>query len=134
MRIRAVDANGDLTFGQNGQNYLVDSPAAVGLAIAERMGLFTGQWYLDLTAGTPWFTKVIGYGTQGLYDQMVQSVILGTQGVLAILTYTSSEDRTARTLSVAALVQTIYGKVSVVEAVSMPSGGFGFNFGGDFGN
>jgi hypothetical protein len=132
MRIRAVTATGDYTFGANGQNFLVNSIAAVGLAISDRLALFTGQWYLDLTAGTPWFTQVIGYGTKGLYDQMLQGVILGTQGVLAILAYSSVEDATTRTLSVAATVQTIYGKTTVTNTVT--TGGFGYNFGGDFGN
>lgn len=132
MRIRAVTADGDYTFGQNGQNYLVNSPAAIGLAISERLGLFTGQWYLDLTAGTPWFTQVIGYGTKGLYDQMVQNVITGTEGVLAILAYSSVENAATRTLSVSAVVQTIYGNATVTPTIT--TGGFGFNFGGNFGN
>jgi len=132
MRIRAVTADGDLTLGQNGQNYYQNSLAAVGLAISDRLALFQGQWYLDLTAGTPWFTQVIGYGTKGLYDQMLQGVILGTQGVLAILSYSSVEDAATRTLSVAATVQTIYGTTSTTNTVT--TGGFGYNFGGDFGN
>jgi hypothetical protein len=134
MRIRAVTADGDLVFGRGAANYLVDSMAAVGLAINERLELFLGQWYLNLTAGTPWLTDVIGYGTQGIYDQMLQGVIAGTQGVQAILSYSGSLDRTRRALSVSAVVLTIYGPVPLVLNPIINTFGFGYNMGGDFGN
>lgn len=133
MRYRKLTATGDYTYGQNGQNFYVNTPAGVGQAIKTRLAFFLGQWYLDLTQGTPWFTEVIGFGTTGLYDQMLQQVILQTPGVLAIVAYTSSLNGTTRALTVTTTVSTLYGNTTVTTTAPINSG-FGFNFGGDFGN
>jgi len=123
MRYRAQSATGDFTFGVNGQNYLVDSPAAVGQAIMTTLKLLLGEWFLDTTQGVPWFSEVLGYGTQGLYDQLIQGVILSVEGVTpvnGIVAYTSSLNKTTRTLVIAAEVNTIYGVTSIVT--SLPTG------------
>jgi hypothetical protein len=132
MRYRAQDANGDYTLGDNGANFLVNSPAAVGQAIMTRFALWTGQWFLDSTAGTPWRGQVLGYGTQGLYDLMFRAVITETPGVLTILSYSSVLNKVTRALSIIAKVATIYGTTIVTPVIT--TGGFGYNFGGDFGN
>jgi hypothetical protein len=116
MRVRALDANGDMTFGQGQSNFLINSPQAVAQCVQTRLGLFTGEWFLDITDGTPWDTEVLGKYTQGLYDSVLQSRILGTTGVSNIVTgsYTSVRNGPARTLSVAAQIDTIYdGAASV---------------------
>jgi hypothetical protein len=64
MRYRTLDANGDYTFGQNGANFLVNSPAAVGQAVLTRVKLMQGEWFLDQTAGTPYDTEILGAGTE----------------------------------------------------------------------
>lgn len=113
MRYRALDANGDMTFGQSQANFLVNSSAAVAQAIQTRLGLLTGEWWLDLSEGTPYMTEVVGTGTQQIYDQAIKARILGTQGAAAITSYSSSLDPTTRKLSVSAQVLTIYSSQPV---------------------
>jgi hypothetical protein len=108
MRVRAMSASGDMTFGQGSANFLVSSPAAVAQLVLTRLRLWTGQWFLDLSAGTPWLTQVLGTGTAALYDAAIRTTILTTPGVLGIASYSSSVNRAARVLTVNATLNTVY--------------------------
>ncbi|MFW3086591.1 hypothetical protein ACN6UI_27150, partial [Klebsiella aerogenes] len=54
MRYRREDDDGDYTFGQGDDTWLVNSPEAVAQAIKTRFLLWYGEWFLDTTEGTPW--------------------------------------------------------------------------------
>jgi len=73
-----------------------------------------GEWFLDQTAGTPYDTQILGAGTQATYDQALQEVILNTQGVVEIQEYSSLLD-SDRSLTVSALINTIYGQTSIQQ-------------------
>jgi len=122
MRYRALSSTGDMSFGVNGANFLVDSPECVGQAILTTLKLLRGTWFLDLLQGVPWLTQVLGYGTQGLYDQLIQSVILSVPGVTpvgGIIAYTSTLNKTTRALTIAALVNTIYGPTQITTTLGV---------------
>lgn len=116
MRYRTLDANGDYTFGVGGSNFLVDSPDAVAQAIQTRLKLITGEWFLDQTAGTPYYTDILGAGTESTRDIAVQTVILETQGVTGIVDYASYLDPSTRQFTVAATVSTQYGQTTITQA------------------
>jgi hypothetical protein len=118
MRVRRMDVDDDMTFGQGSANFLVNSPQEVGQRILTRLRLLQGEWFLDVTAGTPYGTQILGKNTQGLYDQAIKTVILQTPGVMAITQYSSS--LVARGLAVEALVQTQFGPVSVTTPLGPP--------------
>jgi hypothetical protein len=117
MRYRALSPTGDYTFGQNLQNFLHNTPAAVAQAVKTRLGLTQGEWFLDNTAGTPWNTQILGAGTQNIYDLAIQNEILGTQGVTAILDYASNLNRSTRALTVTATINTQYGQTKVTTTL-----------------
>ena len=62
MRVRAMSLTGDFTFGQGSANFLVNTPEAVAQLAQTRLGLWTGQSFVDLTAGMPWSTEVLRKG------------------------------------------------------------------------
>jgi hypothetical protein len=113
MRVRAQDINGDYTFGSGSNNFLANSPEAVRQSVQTRLGLLQGEWFLDKTEGTPWMQEIIGKGTNKTYDLAIQTRILQTKGVKSIDQYQSSVDPVTRKLSVAALLDTIYGKIQL---------------------
>jgi hypothetical protein len=113
MRYRALSEDGDYTFGQSEANFLINSPAAVAQAVKTRLLLFTGEWFLDTTEGTPWAEKVLGTGTKAFYDRALQERTLDTDGVTAIEDYSSSLDPATRHLSVTMTISTAYGQASV---------------------
>ena len=113
MRYRALSADGDYTFGQGEANFLVNSPACVAQAVQTRLLLFTGEWFLDTTEGTPWKEKVLGTGTKAFYDRAIQERVLATEGVSSIDDYSSALDPVTRHLSISMTITTIYGSVSI---------------------
>lgn len=119
MRYRALDAAGDYSFGQGQLDFLTDSPAAVAQAVRTRLLLFQGEWFLDRTAGTPWLQSVVGTGTAGIRDQVIRAQILGTPGLKAILSYSSSVDVSTRVFTVRATVSTIYSSAPVSVVVPL---------------
>ncbi len=113
MRVRALTATGDYSYGQGSANYLVDSRAAVAQEVMTTLLLFQGEWFLDTTAGVPWLTKVTGVNTITLYDQVIKDAILNVQGVTAIVNYSSTLNRATRALSVSATIDTQFGITQV---------------------
>lgn len=120
MRYRALDANGDYTFGRGVGNFLVNSPATVRQSIQTRLGLLQREWYLNLNDGTPWLQQILVKGAVSkIYDLAIQTRILGTQGVSSILSYSSSADPVKRTLFVQATVSTIYDSTPIVVTATI---------------
>ena len=134
-RVRAQDANGDMTFGQNQANFLIDNVQMVQQKILTRLKLWQGEFFLNTSAGMPWQTEVIGYGTEALYDAAIQAQIQGTVAVTEISSYSSNLDPATRVLTVTFTVQTLYGPLTV--SANLPfappatsgfgAGGFGVN-------
>ena len=113
MRMRKVDANGDMVFGHGQADYWNNAAQGVALLVQERLRLWTGQWFLNVTEGMPWATKVLGKYTASVRDQAIRKRILGTQGVTGITSYSSTFDPNARKFSVQATITTAYGAVTI---------------------
>jgi len=115
MRYRALDADGDMTFGRGADNYLVDSPEAVAQAVLTRLLLRTGEWFLDVTEGTPYEGSILGFGTDDTYDQAIKERILDTEGVTEITAYSSTLQN--RALTITATISTLYGQTTVTTTL-----------------
>lgn len=112
MRVRKLDADGDMAFGQGAANYYLNTPEGVGQCIVTRLRLIKGEWFLDVTQVTDW-GKIVGRNVAGSYDAEIKRVILATPGVTSLVSYSSS--RTAdRKLTVIARVLTAYSTTQVV--------------------
>lgn len=120
MRVRALSPTGDYTFGRSQGNFIVNSAQAVAQLIQSALALMQGEWFLNLTVGTPYGAQILGFGTTGLYDMAIQSVILGVQGVTQLSDYASQLDVQTRQLSVQVLVQTSFGPVPISAVVGLP--------------
>lgn len=113
MRYRRLTTDGDYQFGHGGADYLVDSAALVAQSVKTRLLLMQGEWFLDVTEGTPYSTEILGTGTQSLYDLAIQTRVLETEGVAqnGISDYSSS--LVERDLTVSMTLNTIFGAVPV---------------------
>jgi len=109
MRVRALTASGDYSFGQGSDNYLVDSRAAVAQEVQTTLLLFQGEWFLDTTVGVPWFTQVVGVGTIPSYDQVIKQAIQNVEAVTGIVNYSSNLNRAIRNLPVSGAIVTQFG-------------------------
>jgi hypothetical protein len=104
---------GDYSFGHGSADFWINVPDAPAQATLTRMYLFLGDWFLDTSDGTPWNTKVLGHFTRNTRDPALQARILGTQGVKAILSYSSNIVRDTRAFTVNAELDTIYGAAAI---------------------
>lgn len=112
MRYRKLSPTGDYVFGQGSRNFHVDTPETVAQAITTRLKLIEGEWFLDRSIGTPWFTEILGNGTDGLRDAAIREAIENTAGVVAVRDYFSSVDRDTRTFNVQCVVETAFGTIT----------------------
>lgn len=115
MRYRKLSSDGDYTFGQGLSNFYIDVPAAVGQAVQTRLLLQEGEWFLDITEGTPYDTDILGANKQATRDLAIKTVTLQTQGVLGLIQYSSQLDAN-RKFTVQEEIQTIYGTTTVEVA------------------
>ena len=121
---RALDPNNDPMRGQGQANFLTDADA-VGQAIRTRLLLFEGEWWADLSDGTPWWQSILGTaGGQRLVQTVslaIQSRILGTPFVTGIQNLQASFDSAQRKFDFYAEVQTQFGVVVVQNIPTPPS-------------
>jgi hypothetical protein len=89
-------------------------PAAVAQAVQTSLLLFLGEWYLDLTQGTPYPTGVLGKHSQDQADATIRATVSQVQGVQSIASFSSTINPATRAYSVTQLViNTIYGQTEV---------------------
>lgn len=117
MRYRKLSSDDDYTFGHGQSDFWRDVPDAVAQSVKTRLQLQTGTWFLDLTEGIDWRTKVLGKYTSDVRDTVIRSRILGTTGVTAIDAYSSALSRETRAFSVNATISTQYGATTISEAL-----------------
>ena len=117
MMYRKLTENGDYTFGMQGGNFYKNTPEAVAQAVKTRLGLIQGEWFLDTEAGTPYNSQILGAGMVATYDRAIQEVILGTQGVTEIVSYSSSVNSSTRAASVECTINTVYGQTTFTQQV-----------------
>lgn len=114
MKYRKLDPNGDYKFGGFNQ-FLVDSPDAVIQAVKTRLGLMTGEWFLNTSEGTDYAGSVFGFVSQDTRDLVLKQRILGTPGVVELVTFESSLNSAARSYSARGSINTVYGNNAELE-------------------
>lgn len=120
MRVRALSADGDMTFGRGTANFFVDTPEAVAQMVSTRLGLWQGDWFLNTEEGTPYMTLILGNNTGAFYDAAIQDRILGTDGVVALQEYQSHLNPQTRELTVSCRVTTRYGTTNALAISLIP--------------
>ena len=115
MIYRKLDSVGDMVYGQGALDFL-SGVDAVAQACKTRLQLYTGSFWRDTSDGIAMFQSILGKGDNELADSLIQNRISGTQGVIGIVNYFSQFDRTVRSYSFQAEVQTVYS-VTVISGV-----------------
>jgi hypothetical protein len=108
---------GDMVFGHGKSDFWQNVPEAPAQAVVTRLRLQTGEWFLDLTEGTPWKTRVLGKYTENSRDLVIRYRTSGTRGVTEINNYSSNLDREIRAFTVDMTISTIYGAARIQEPI-----------------
>lgn len=107
---RALDANGDFTFGSGINNYLTGLPE-VAQNIKTRLQSFLGDCFFDTGAGIDWFNQ-LGSKNQLQLQLSIAAVILNTANVTGGLQLSVAYNEITRSLSIIYQVQTTYSQLS----------------------
>lgn len=85
----------------------------IGQRIKQRLQLFLGEWYLDVTAGVPYFQEILIKGPrQGRVESILKATVTGTPGVTELLAFDLGFDSPTRVLTLTFTVRTDAGEIS----------------------
>jgi hypothetical protein len=122
MRYRKLEpGTGDYSFGRGQGDFFINQPEGVGQSVYTRLMLWTGQWFADLTEGTPWAAQVLGTGTRWTRDIVVQERVQTTFGVTGIAAYASAVNPNTRSFAAAVTIDTAYGARVQIIAPALPA-------------
>jgi len=115
MRVRRLDANGDMTFGY-GQANFAQTQEATAQKVMTRLQLLRGEWFLDTDAGVPYRQQIAGIKPAPLQltEAIIKQTILETEGVDSILTYQQTLLQNRR-LEIETTVATIFGTTENIK-------------------
>ncbi|MCG3464102.1 hypothetical protein L7G72_20335 [Xenorhabdus bovienii] len=113
MQYRREDSNGDYSFGQGDSTFLTNSPEAVAQAVKTRLNLWRGDWFLDTAAGAPYREAVLDKSYASA--MAIREHILGTEGVIEIISLNAKRDPDTRKITLTATINTRYGKTTVTS-------------------
>jgi len=108
-----MDGNGDMAFGAQQADFFRDQPAAPAQAVLTRLRLWLGEWFIDSSEGTPYQQAVLGMHTQQTAEPAMRRRILETEGVTGIESFAVEYDKEERKATVNAIINTLYGTVTV---------------------
>lgn len=113
MRVRKLDENRDMTFGNSQLNFYRDNVDGVVQSVLTRLRLWRGEWYLDTDDGTDYVNGVLGKSKQSSIEPLLRERILNTEGVSEIVSFSITIDENKRNVSVQGTIDTLYGQADV---------------------
>lgn len=91
------EATNDLFLRSDGSLATVRDAEAVGQHGRQRLQTFSGEWFLDTTAGVPWLDQVMGRQYDpAIAESVVKAELLDTDGIEEITSFSVSFDRETR--------------------------------------
>lgn len=115
MIVRALDANGDWTYGSGTNNYK-SGQDAVKQDIQTRLNSFLGDCWFDAGAGLDWF-NLLGSKQQIALNLAISTVIINTVDVTVLNQLSAIVNPTTRAISIVYTATTAYGVINAVLAL-----------------
>lgn len=112
MTVRKIDpVTGDIV--TSGQQFITGQEE-IAQTIQTRLRLFLGEYFRDITDGTPWFETILGKNAnRNAAEAALRNRIATSPGVIRLTSFSFDVDPVTRKASVSAGVLTSYGIVSV---------------------
>lgn len=113
MTVRLLQPDGDIT--TQGVQF-TSGLDEVEQTIRTRLRLFLGEYFRDITDGTPWFEQILGKGVSvDTRDAAIRNRVARTPGVIRLTSYVADFDVNTRKYSVTIGVLTNFGLLTVTE-------------------
>jgi hypothetical protein len=121
-RLTNSPSGGDMNFGHSWRDFISDTPQTVAQSIYTRLLLWQGEYWLDLSAGTPWMQQILGKPIgPGSPDSAIRGRILQTPFVTRIIDYASYYNSTERSWTVGCKVDTYFGQALLTFSIPTPT-------------
>lgn len=117
MKIRKVDENNDMLFGNGRLNFYNDEADGVAQAVVSRLRLFKEEWFLDVREGTPWVQLILGKQNIASAVPAIKKRILETPNVQNIESFDVKIDNEKRELVFHCELNTAFGNVDFYEVL-----------------
>ena len=113
---RALNENNDI-FLENGSFKLVSEGAQVAQHLRTRLQFYLEEWFLDRSAGMPWFqTVMVKPADLKAIESAIKNKIVQTPNIDRIVEFEMDyEGGNARSLTVTASVETTFGVININE-------------------
>lgn len=107
----------------NNEIVLNDGSEAIRQHLQTTFGLFLGEWFLDETAGVPWFRDIlIKKPSFVVIDAVLKDTILSVPGVISITKYEFNYDPAVRMATLNFTVLTSEGFIDFTTLVNTGGG------------
>ncbi len=111
------DTDGDLALTKNRMR-MTDGRIETAQTLRSRLRVFEGEWFLDETAGTPYFQEVLGKSKNPRSaEAAIKAVIVGTPNVTGLLEFSFTLNKQTREASVAFKVSSPFGPIELSEVL-----------------
>ena len=118
MMIRALDANGDWTFGKGKSSYKRQQ-LALNQNLKTRLLEWKGDCFFDNEAGVDWKNRLAKADQASPLQEEIRVVILKTDGVAAVDNLDLVFDSISRNLTISYTIQTIYIGEPISESIEI---------------
>lgn len=90
----------------------------VAQTVKTRLRLFLGEYFRDITDGTPWWESILGKeGSLTSKEAAIKNRIIRTDGVIQLTSFSTDFDIDTRVYSVNAGILTQYGETELTVSV-----------------
>lgn len=94
-------ATHDLTLDSEGNLKLVHDNEAIAQHVKQCLLFYRGEWFLDVTAGVPWFQNVFTRPTnQVVIESVIKKAILDVPGVMELTSFNLEINERRRSIEV----------------------------------
>lgn len=113
---------GDLVY-ENNDLAIVGTSDALLQRLRQRLRFFANEWFLDVTAGLPFYTDILIKNPNiDSVDSLIKSEIKETEGIIEIIEYDSVLDSALRGFTVTVKMNSDFGIIEFLDTI-FPAGG-----------
>ena len=84
----------------SGSRQFLSGKESTAAGIYHRLRMFFGEWFLDITDGTPLFQSILGKADQQTAEAAIKQRIITAPDVVAITSFAFNSDRNSRRITV----------------------------------
>lgn len=107
MTVRRLDENGDIV--TRGSQFF-GGREEIAQTVRTRLALYLGEYFRDITDGTPWYEQILGkFASLDTVEAVLRARIANTPGVIRLTSFTTDFDINTRKYSVTAGILTQFG-------------------------